>query len=84
MGANTVLVARTDAEAATLLDSNIDGRDHPFILGVTTPGVGSLLDASDSKAWAAKANLMTFSEAVLAKIQSLPIGERAKRNMVAK
>ena len=66
MGANTVIVARTDAEAATLLDSNIDGRDHPFILGVTTPGVGSLLDASDSKAWAAKANLMTFSEAVLA------------------
>lgn len=84
MGANTVIVARTDAEAATLLDSNIDGRDHPFILGVTTPGVGSLLDASDSKAWAAKANLMTFSEAVLAKIQALPIGERAKRNMVAK
>merc|ERR1719228_1985119 len=27
-----VIVARTDAEAATLLDSNIDPRDHPFIL----------------------------------------------------
>jgi len=33
-----VVVARTDAEAATLLDSNIDPRDHPFIKGATIPG----------------------------------------------
>jgi Isocitrate lyase len=45
MGTSLIIVARTDAEAATLLDSNIDGRDHPFILGVTTPGMPSLLDA---------------------------------------
>jgi isocitrate lyase len=65
MGAETILVARTDAEAASLLgegtregghvmcacgaggaddymclppDNNIDARDHPFILGATTPG----------------------------------------------
>jgi isocitrate lyase len=30
-----IIVARTDAEAANLLDNNGDGRDHPFILGVT-------------------------------------------------
>jgi len=30
-----LIVARTDAEAANLLDNNGDGRDHPFILGVT-------------------------------------------------
>lgn len=30
LGSNLILVARTDAEAATLLDSNNDGRDHPF------------------------------------------------------
>lgn len=30
LGVDLVLVARTDAEAATLLDSNNDGRDHPF------------------------------------------------------
>jgi len=35
MGVETVLVARTDAEAATLIQSNIDTRDHQFILGVT-------------------------------------------------
>ncbi|KAI5065266.1 hypothetical protein GOP47_0019961 [Adiantum capillus-veneris] len=39
MGVETVLVARTDAEAATLLQSNIDKRDHPFILGVTNPAL---------------------------------------------
>ena len=43
-GTNLIIVARTDAEAATLLDSNIDGRDHPFILGVTAPSLSSLGD----------------------------------------
>ena len=30
-----IIVARTDAEAATLLESNNDSRDHAFILGAT-------------------------------------------------
>lgn len=30
-----IIVARTDAEAATLLDNNNDPRDHAFILGAT-------------------------------------------------
>lgn len=30
-----IIVARTDAEAATLLESDGDERDHPFILGAT-------------------------------------------------
>ena len=34
----TVIVARTDAEAASLLDNNVDPRDHPFIMGATVPG----------------------------------------------
>ncbi len=37
MGVETVLVARTDAVAATLIQTNVDGRDHPFIFGVTNP-----------------------------------------------
>lgn len=37
MGVETVLVARTDAVAANLIQSNIDTRDHQFILGVTNP-----------------------------------------------
>ena len=31
-----ILVARTDAEAATLLESRTDERDQPFLLGATT------------------------------------------------
>ncbi|CAI5980354.1 unnamed protein product [Closterium sp. NIES-64] len=37
MGTETVLVARTDAEAATLIMTNVDKRDHAFILGATNP-----------------------------------------------
>lgn len=39
MGTETVLVARTDAVAATLIQSNIDTRDHQFILGATNPSL---------------------------------------------
>lgn len=35
MGVPGIIVARTDAEAATLLESNNDSRDHGFILGAT-------------------------------------------------
>jgi isocitrate lyase len=36
MGAPTIIIARTDANAATLLTSDIDERDHPFITGART------------------------------------------------
>jgi isocitrate lyase len=35
MGVPGILVARTDAESATLLDGRSDDRDQPFILGAT-------------------------------------------------
>jgi isocitrate lyase len=41
MGVPGVVVARTDAEAANLLDGGGDERDQPFILGVTNPDVPS-------------------------------------------
>jgi isocitrate lyase len=91
LGTTTVLVARTDAEAATLLDSNMDGRDHPFILGVTVPGVGSLQDTvaaaagrnvqQASESWNARAKLMTFSEAVIDKIDRSNVNLSQKRRM---
>ncbi|CAZ80833.1 unnamed protein product [Tuber melanosporum] len=37
MGVDLLSVARTDSEAATLITSTIDHRDHPFILGCTNP-----------------------------------------------
>lgn len=92
LGTNTILVARTDAQAAALLDSNIDGRDHPFILGVTNPNAGSLKAYISAGAqadsvrltaeWTIIAKLMTFGDAVLAKIAALyGITEARKTNM---
>ncbi|RUS17223.1 isocitrate lyase [Endogone sp. FLAS-F59071] len=47
MGVENLIVARTDAEAATLLTSNIDARDHPFILGATNPKLRPLVTVMD-------------------------------------
>ncbi|MEE4271325.1 MAG: isocitrate lyase/phosphoenolpyruvate mutase family protein [Thermoanaerobaculales bacterium] len=41
MGVPGIIVARTDAEAATFLDGCGDGRDQPFILGATNLSVPS-------------------------------------------
>jgi len=95
MGANLVIVARTDAEAATLLDSNIDGRDHPFILGVTTPGLASLHDTLQeatirgetnldqvSKNWTKRARLLRFGDAVVSKIENSNINAWKKADMI--
>jgi isocitrate lyase len=51
MNVPTVLIARTDADAATLLTSDVDPRDRPFLTGERTPegffhvrpGVGSAI-----------------------------------------
>merc|ERR1719343_1999006 len=62
-----VVVARTDAEAATLLDSNIDPLDHPHIKGATVPGVEPLYEAikkGTDKDWEERASCMTFPDAV--------------------
>ncbi len=41
MGVPGIIVARTDAEAANLIDGSGDERDQPFILGVTNVSVPS-------------------------------------------
>ena len=41
MGVPGIIVARTDAEAATFLDGTGDGRDQPFVLGATNRSVPS-------------------------------------------
>lgn len=76
MGVENVSIARTDSEAATLITSNIDDRDHSFILGCTNPSLPSLntvmvdaeaagkfgdqLQAVEDQ-WVASANLQLFS-----------------------
>jgi len=79
MGTSTLIIARTDAEAATFLSSNIDERDHAFILGATAD-TGSTLNnvittaRSSGKsaaqadavgdAWTTSAQLCTYPDAV--------------------
>ena len=44
MGTTNLIIARTDSEAATLITSNIDPRDHAFILGKTNPDLPPLVE----------------------------------------
>lgn len=79
MGTDLLAVARTDSEAATLITSTIDPRDHGFILGMTNPALqplndlmvaaeqagktGEQLQAIEDQ-WTAQAGLKLFNEAV--------------------
>ncbi|KAJ3257429.1 Isocitrate lyase [Boothiomyces macroporosus] len=79
MGVENVLVARTDAEAATLITSTIDPRDHPFIIGSSNPNlkplsavmaeaqaagkVGAALSAVE-ETWIRDAGLCLYADAV--------------------
>lgn len=54
MGVECIVVARTDSEAATLLTSNIDSRDHPFIIGSTNEAAGVLNDIINAASLAGK------------------------------
>ncbi|KPI44706.1 Isocitrate lyase [Cyphellophora attinorum] len=78
MGTDLLAVARTDSEAATLITTTIDPRDHGFILGSTNANLqplndlmiaaeaqgknGADLEAIES-AWMDSANLMLFDDA---------------------
>lgn len=79
MGTDLLAVARTDAEAATLITSTIDPRDHAYILGSTNPSLQPLNDLmiAAEKAgkngpelqaiedqWIAQAGLKLFNDAV--------------------
>jgi isocitrate lyase len=79
LGTENIIVARTDAEAATLLTSTIDPRDHPFVIGSTKAGQVDLSVAMNKAmaagksgdglaavedAWVNEAGLCLYSEAV--------------------
>ncbi|CAE8634403.1 unnamed protein product [Polarella glacialis] len=68
-----VIVARTDAEAATMIDSNIDPIDHPHIKGATVKGVEPLYEAiqkGTDKDWEQRAGCMTFPDVVASVLKS--------------
>lgn len=83
-GSDLLAVARTDSEAATLLTSTIDYRDHFFIVGATNPDVRPLIDvmveaenqgytgdklAKVEADWVNSAGLKLFNEAVIDEIK---------------
>ncbi|TMW66108.1 hypothetical protein Poli38472_003873 [Pythium oligandrum] len=80
MNSPLVIVARTDAEAATLLDNNVDGRDHPFILGATNLNVETFREAArkgTDSSWDKRAGAMTYPEAVRKAIQESSRSDKA-------
>jgi len=79
MGVDLLAVARTDSEAATLITSTIDPRDHAFVQGSTNSALQPLNDLmiaaeqagkngaelqAVEDAWNAQAGLKLFHEAV--------------------
>merc|ERR1711992_201570 len=73
LNSGLVIVARTDAEAATMIDSNIDPIDHPFIKGATVQGTEPLYEAikkGTDKNWEERAGCMTFPDAVAKVLKS--------------
>ncbi|KAH6899675.1 isocitrate lyase [Thelonectria olida] len=91
MGSDLLAVARTDAEAATLITTTIDPRDHAFIIGSTNPDLQPLNDLMISAErqgkigaelqrieddWLKAANLQRFDDAVLAAIDAASSGNK--------
>ncbi|KAH7396009.1 isocitrate lyase-like protein [Cadophora sp. MPI-SDFR-AT-0126] len=85
MGSDLLAIARTDAEAATLITTTIDPRDHAYILGSTNPALQPLNDLmiaaeragkngaelqAIEDAWTAQAGLKLFNDAVIDTINS--------------
>lgn len=79
-GTDLLAIARTDAEAATLITTTIDPRDHAYILGCTNPALQPLNDLMIAAAeagkngaelqaiedqWTAQAGLKLFEDAVV-------------------
>lgn len=83
MGVENLVIARTDADAATLIMSDIDARDQPFVLGATDPAQepltqvmaaaaalnGPALQAVED-AWLDRARLQTLAETLAAAIRA--------------
>lgn len=85
LGSDLICVARTDSDAATLITSTIDHRDHYFIQGATNPSspdlamlmaeaesngiYGEKLQAIEDE-WTKKAGLKLFHEAVIDEINA--------------
>lgn len=90
MGAENLVIARSDSESGRLISSAIDARDHEFILGVADPSVaplaqtlqemealgapGAEIDAFEAD-WVAKIELVTFDEAAVEQLAAQGVAQ---------
>lgn len=85
MGSDLIAVARTDSEAATLITTTIDPRDHFYIQGATNPNLQPLADLMNAaeaagksgaaleaieESWMREAGIKLFHEAVIDSINA--------------
>lgn len=90
-GSDLLAVARTDSEAATLITSTIDHRDHYFVAGATNPNSPDLATlmadaeangvygdklASIEVEWNKTAGVKLFSEAVIDEIKASSLSNK--------
>ncbi|KAH6962154.1 putative mitochondrial 2-methylisocitrate lyase [Ilyonectria sp. MPI-CAGE-AT-0026] len=67
MGAETLILCRCDVDGAQFITTNIDPRDHAYIMGATVPieplatGTKGKIETED---WKKRAKVMTFDDAV--------------------
>lgn len=84
MGVENLIVCRTDAEAATLLSTNVDERDHAFILGCTNEELAPLVEVMTKAEksgktgdelqaveddWISKAGLALYGDVIAAELK---------------
>ncbi|CCK72774.1 isocitrate lyase 1 KNAG_0L01540 [Huiozyma naganishii CBS 8797] len=98
MNSDLIIVARTDSEAATLISSTIDTRDHYFIVGATNENlklslVETLNDAAIKgasgdelarveKEWCEQAGLKLFHEAFADKVNKSSKSSSEKKRII--
>ena len=99
MGVDNLAIARTDSEAATLITSNIDPRDHAFILGSTNATLrplntimveaesagknGNQLQAIEDQ-WITASNLQLFSTVLVTALRKQGANKAIGDNFLAR
>jgi isocitrate lyase len=74
-GVPTVVVARTDADAATLLTSDVDDRDAPFVTGERTPEGFFRVEAGIDAAIARGLSYAPYADVVWMETSTPDLGE---------
>ncbi|KAK8844566.1 isocitrate lyase [Kwoniella newhampshirensis] len=98
MGTTNLVVCRTDSEAATLITTNIDPRDHAFILGSTNPDLLPLVDVMiaaeiEGKSgsalqdiedhWMKTANLQLYPQTLASALKTQGVGENKIKDFLS-